>query len=45
MGPPPSVEAREDLRMEFFTRRCFLRATPLLPGHKLAFAQEKESPN
>jgi hypothetical protein len=21
---------------------CFLRATPLLPGHKLAFAQERE---
>jgi hypothetical protein len=23
--------------MDFFSRRCFFRATPLLPGHKLAF--------
>ncbi len=27
---------------EFFSRRCFFRATPLLPGHKLAFPQGRE---
>jgi hypothetical protein len=43
MGPPYFAEADGDLRGDFFSRRCFLRATPLLPGHKLAFAQERES--
>jgi hypothetical protein len=27
--------------MEFFPRRCFFRATPLLPGHKLGLEQKK----
>jgi hypothetical protein len=37
MGPPHFAEAGGDLRMDFFSRRCFFRATPSLPGHKLAF--------
>jgi hypothetical protein len=41
-GPPHPAEAREDLRSQFFSRRCFFRATPLLPGHKLAFLQKKQ---
>jgi len=28
--------------MEFFPRRCFFRATPLLPGHKLGLVQKKD---
>jgi len=43
MGPPHPAEEQGDLRSEFFSRRCFLRVTPLLPGHKLAFPEEKES--
>jgi hypothetical protein len=43
MGPPHFAEARQDLQLDFFSRRCFVGATPLLPGHKLAFWQEKES--
>jgi hypothetical protein len=39
-GPPHSAEARQDLRAEFFSRRSFLRATPLFPGHKLALEQK-----
>jgi hypothetical protein len=27
--------------LDFFSRRCFFRATPLPPGHKLALWQEK----
>jgi hypothetical protein len=27
--------------MEFFSHRCFFRATPLLPGHKLGLEQKK----
>jgi len=26
--------------MDFFSRRCFLRVTPFLPGHKFAFSQK-----
>jgi hypothetical protein len=40
--PAHSAEAKEDLRMEFFPRRCFFRATPLLPGHKLGLEQKKD---
>jgi len=29
MGPPLSAEAREDLRMESFSRRCFFSAIRL----------------
>jgi hypothetical protein len=39
-GPPHSAEAKEDLRLEFFPRRCFFRAMPLLPGHKLGLEQK-----
>jgi hypothetical protein len=28
--------------MEFFPRRCFFPATPLLPGHKLGLVQKKD---
>jgi len=42
-GPPHSAEARRDLRAEFFPRRCFFRAMPLLPGHKLAWKHKKDS--
>jgi len=28
--------------MECFPRRCFFRATPLLPGHKLGLEQKKD---
>jgi hypothetical protein len=28
--------------MEFLPRRCFFRATPLLPGHKLGLEQKKD---
>jgi hypothetical protein len=28
--------------MEFFPRRYFFRATPLLPGHKLGLEQKKD---
>jgi hypothetical protein len=31
----------EDLRLEFFPRRCFFRAMPLLPGRKLGFPKKK----
>jgi len=41
MGPPHFAEARGDLQMDFFSRRCFFRATPLLPGHKLALAEKR----
>jgi hypothetical protein len=26
--------------VDFFSRRCFFRAMPLLPGHKLAFRRK-----
>ena len=42
MGPPRSAEARKDLSGELLSRRCFFRATPLPPGHKVVFAQERE---
>jgi hypothetical protein len=42
-GPAHPAEARGDLRAKFFSRRCFLRAPPLPPGHKFTFAQERES--
>jgi hypothetical protein len=29
-------------RMEFITRRCFLRPPPFPPGHKFIFAQESD---
>jgi hypothetical protein len=35
MGPPRSAEAREDLSGELMSRRCFLPAPPLPPGHKI----------
>ena len=36
-GPSHSAEARQDLRIGFSARRCFLSTTPLLPGHKRGF--------
>ena len=36
-GPPHPAEARQDLRIGFSARRCFLRTTPSLPGHKRGF--------
>ncbi len=41
IGPPRSAEKRLDFRFEFFSRRCFLRITALLPGHKLGFPWKK----
>jgi hypothetical protein len=35
MGPPRSAEAREDFAGELLSRRCFLRAPPSPPGHKI----------
>jgi hypothetical protein len=29
--------------MDFFSRRCFFRAKPLLPGHKIGFWQKRGS--
>jgi len=43
-GPPHSAEAKQDLRAEFFPRRCFFRAMPLLQGRKLALEQKKDFP-
>jgi hypothetical protein len=40
MGPPHPEEAQGDLRMECSSRRCFLRVSPLPPGHKFYLAQE-----
>jgi hypothetical protein len=37
MGPPHFAEAREDFPGEFISRRCFLRAMPLPPGHEMGF--------
>jgi hypothetical protein len=31
--------------MDFFSRRCFFRATPLLAGHKFAFPQKTKKMN
>jgi hypothetical protein len=31
--------------MDFFSRRCFFRATPLLLDHKLAFSQKRTKVN
>jgi len=45
-GPPHPAEAKKDLRVEFFPRRCFFRAIPPkagLPGHKLGLEQKKDS--
>jgi hypothetical protein len=43
MTPPHSAEARQDLRVEFFFRRCFFRATPSIPGRKLAFSKKRKT--
>jgi len=34
IGPPPSAEVERSLWEKGLPGRCFLRATPLPPGHK-----------
>jgi hypothetical protein len=34
---------KSEIRNPKSLSRCFFRATPLFPGHKLTFAQERES--
>ena len=43
MGPPHPAEAWGELRRQFLSRRCFLRAPPMPPGHKLSLAGKIES--